>query len=223
MAAVNRRGKVIAISTAAVGVACVFAVWRALTPRADPYAGPELTLPPALVSPQELGGRRPLFDSQTTRGWQIEGPHRIQEGTLELGGAEATRAVTKHSLVEGEYVEFDFFQEGPAEAKLWVKPTLIAPLPPDPEFRRDIPFNLNLSGFLYRRWHTVRVHAGQEGTNATVTIDIQAQHEGPGRGGGANHSLPARGGCRHELVFEVAPGSKLHLRNVLVGGPMRRE
>jgi len=204
--------------TAVVGVMCLLGLSSGCGPSADPAAAPELSLPPTLVTPQELGGRRPLFDAETTTGWEIEGPHRLQDGTLELGGAEATRAVVQRSIEEGEQVEFDFFQEGPAGAELRLKPTLIRPQPPDPEFCKEFPFDLNLSGFLYKRWHTVLARLGHKGSNTEVTIDIRAEHGGPGRGGGTVHSMPARGGCRFQLVFQVAPGAKLYLRNVLVGG-----
>jgi hypothetical protein len=170
------------------------------------------------VTPEELGGRRPLFDGQTTTGWQIEGPYRIEDGTLELGGDEAVTAVLGRSLEEGERLQFDFFQEGPAGAELWAKPTLIDPQPPDPDYCKEFSFDLDLSEFAYRRWHTVRVSAALRGTNTKVTIDIRPRHDDRGMGGGAIHSLPARGGCRHQLRFEVAPGAKLYLRNVLLGG-----
>jgi hypothetical protein len=201
-----------------VALACLLAVVLWYRPLwVDPAAAPELSLPPALVTPEELGGRRALFDGRTPAGWEIEGPYRVEDGTLELGGAEAARAVLKQSLEEGERVEFAFFEEGPAGARLWIKPTLIDPQPPDPDYCKEFSFDLNLSQFAYRRWHTVRVSAGHRGTDTEVTIDIRAQHGGPGRGGGGVHSLPARGGCRHQLVFEVAPGAKLYLRNVLLG------
>ncbi len=208
---------------AVVALACLLALCWSRFYRTDPAADPELSRPPVLVTPQELGGRRLLFDGRTTAGWEIEGPYRIQDGTLELGGAEAARAALQRSLEEGEQIEFDFFQEGSAGVRLWDKPTLIDPQPPDPEYCKEFSFDLNVSELTYQRWHTVRVSTAHEGTNTKVTVDIHAQHEGPQRGGGAVHSLPARGGCRHQLVFEVAPGAKLYLRNVLLGGTSQRK
>ncbi len=209
--------------TAGVGLICLLAFYGACNSPADPAADPELALPPALVTPEELGGRQPLFDAQTTTGWQIEGPHRVQDGTLELGGAEAVSAVLQRSIEEGEQVEFDFFQEGQAGATLRLKPTLIDPQPPDPEFLYDIQYNLHLWDFLYPRWHHVDLRAGHEGTNTEVTIDIRPQHDWRGREGQATHSLPGRGGCRYQLLFQVAPGAKLYLRNVLLGGRIASE
>jgi hypothetical protein len=203
--------------TGVVALACLLVLLWYRPPWVDPFAAPELSLPPALVTPEELRGWQALFDGQTTTGWEVEGPYQIDDGTLELGGDKAVKAVLKRSLEEGEQLQFDFFQEGPAGAELWVKPTLIDPQPPDPDYCKEFSFDLNLSGFPYRRWHTVRVSARRLGTDTDVTIDIRAQHDGPGRDGGAIHSLPARGGCRHQLVFEVAPGAKLYLRNVLLG------
>ncbi len=158
-----------------VGAVCL-PLWSGCGRSADPAAAPELSRPPALVTPQELGGRQPLFDAEKTTGWQIEGPHRVQDGTLELGGAVAAKAVLERPIDEGGQVEFDFFQEGPAEAQLWFKPTLIRP-----------------------------------------------HHDEHGRNGGTIHSMPARGGCRYQLAFQVAPGAKLYLRNVLVGGQIGSE
>lgn len=197
------------------GVA-VLAVWL-LRPPTDPAADPALTRPPALVQARELGGRALLFDGRTTAGWRIEGPHHVSDGTLELGGPEPTRGTLDRPLAAGDRVEFDFFQEGPGGAVLWVRPELLDPQPPDPEFRRDIPVDLDLSGFVYRRWHAVAVRAGQDGGTARLTTTFRAHHDGVGRGGGGSYSLPARGGARHQLDFRVPTGAKLYLRNVLVG------
>jgi hypothetical protein len=184
--------------------------------RVDPHDDPSLTLPPPLVAAQEIRGSIALFEGSDLLDWKTEGLHEGNDGTLVLGGHVASTASPPRMLQEGESLEFDFFQEGQGGATLRLAPLLLAPQPPDPEFLRDVRYDLSLSGFVYKRWHHVTVRASHDGTNTRVEITIKPHHDGPGRGGGSTHSLPARGGCSYRIAFETAKDSTLHLRNMFV-------
>ena len=200
---------------ALLGVVVAVCAWW-ISSQPDPNEDPTLSLPPPIVAADAIASRRALFDGRTPAGWRIDGAHRIKDWSLELGGDTAATAALEKALEEGAAVEFDFFQEGVGGAALHIEPVLLAPQQPDPEFAREVKFDLSLAEFVYKRWHHVTVRASRQGTNTHLNIDIEAHHGGPGRGGGAVHSLPARGGCRHQLTFKSASGSRLYLRNVFL-------
>ncbi len=57
------------------------------------------TEPPALLTSAELGDSELLFDGETTAGWKIDGPARVRDGILELGGDQPATAMSSDDVV----------------------------------------------------------------------------------------------------------------------------
>lgn len=219
-----RKRLIVIALLAFVGVVAVvgFVVVPLLFPT-DPAAAPELSLPPPLLTPEKLGGRQLLFDGETTKGWKIEGPHQIKDGTLELGGAELTKATLERTVETGEQIEFDFFQEGAAGAKLWIKRTLIDPNDKYADSLRDMANRINLSSLIYRRWHAATTKFIDEGLHNDIYVEYHPVHGHFGHDVTNHDGIPTMTGCRHQVVFEIASQSKLYLRNIVIGNHDKRE
>ena len=220
-----RKALIWIIVAAVVCIAGYFAVRQAIPPLARRAAPDEFSRPPELLTGEALGERRLLFDAKTTSGLGIEGPYRIERGTLELGGAEASRAVLEQTIEAGERFQFQFFQEGTAGAKLWIKPILIDPQDPYAGFRKDFAFDLK--GYLDRLWHAGSIWFSEENSHADMRLEIRAvrddhrQYERYGLN--ASRHFPTKAGCRYQIEFEVAPQAKLYLRNIVASKRVKAE
>jgi hypothetical protein len=182
----------------------------------DPAAAPELSLPPPLLTAEQLGGRQLLFDGETTKGWKIEGPHQIKDATLELGGTELAKATLERTVESGEQIEFHFFQEGTAGAKLSIKRTFIDPKDQYAEYLRDLSSRLNLSSLIYRRWHAATTWFIDEHHHNDIYVEYHPVHGHFGQDVDNHDGIPCVAGCRYQVVFEVAPHAKLYLRNIVI-------
>jgi hypothetical protein len=84
-----------------------------------------------------------VFDGMTASEWKIEGDHEIRDGTLIIGGKQATRATLKTRVHRGFEIRFQYRTEGkdkPGVAWDWWKegsfiPGLALPMPPTKEWR----------------------------------------------------------------------------------------
>ena len=211
----------IVVLAVAAGLLGFLIAWRIIG--VDPAAAPELSLPPPLLTKEQLGERQFLFDGQTSKGWKIEGRHQIKDGTLVLGGEGLTRASLERTFDPGEQIEFHFFQEGPAGAKLWVKPTLIDPKDRWAEHRGDHSADLNLAGYVYRRWHAARASFTQDANHIDMDVRFHPLNDGLGNHAHHRRGFPSDAGCRFQVSFEVGPQARLYLRDVVIGKQVKRE
>ena len=187
----------------------------------DPAASPELSKPPALLIQQEIGEGRRLFDGKTTDGWKIEGVAKVDDDTLVLGGEQATTAILVGELGMKFKLRFDFFQEGAAKAEFRMKPVRLDPKDPAGGPQSDAMQQLNLSAFVYKRWHRCQIKANHESNHFSMGIDVEPLSDGNGMHSGQGYGFSTIAGCRCVIEFEVGPGSKLYLRNVVLHDPAK--
>ena len=187
----------------------------------DRAASPELSKPPALLTQIEIGDGRLLFDRQTTDGWKIEGVAKVVDDTLVLGGEQAATAYLVGELGMEFKLRFDFFQEGAGKAEFRMKPVLLDPKDAGGRPQRDAVQQLNLSSFVYKRWHRCQTKANHDSNHFNLSIDVQSLRDGNGLHSGHGYGFPTTAGCRCVIGFEVGPGSKLYLRNVVVDDPAK--
>lgn len=187
-----------------------------LTPGGFGADDPRLSLPPEILTPQEVGKRQRLFDHATLQGWVIKGPAAVKDGTLVLGGGTGpTTAFLTPELDPGQTLDFQFFQEGAAGATLCLRPVLRDPNDPHAKFRQDYTYPLNLSGFVYKRWHSCQLQVGHAAEHLDLSLNLSPLRDGNGLSGSSTFGFPTRHGCRCRVGFEVPPGSTVYLRNVL--------
>src|SRR4051812_47453599 len=80
------------------------------------------------MSSELIGSMVPLFDGKSTEGWRMDGPSRVYDATLEIGGDAAATARLLREFQPGETVRLHFKHVGPGhhpnDAKLYVEPIL---------------------------------------------------------------------------------------------------
>jgi hypothetical protein len=142
---------------------------------------------PNTLTPKEVAdGWLSLFDGTTTFGWKIDGPHKVVDGTLELGGDKETVATL---TTEFGYCEFHFqFNMEQRHGELTLN-----------QFKQRID-QWHFRGGL-GEWR--QVHAKVE--PAMIRYEIL----GEGYSGGRQDV-----NSRTALAFRVRPGEKLALRDL---------
>jgi hypothetical protein len=175
-----------------------------------------LMQPPPLLTSEQLGTQKLLFDSRTTDGWRITGPSRVEDGTLVIGGSDAAKAELLYEFQPEATVNFHFKHEGqagatsyPNDAIVRVIPAVDWQQPPEAELRQSA---LTPEGPL--TWHEGVIRSHHAGGLQEFQINLK-QRIGRASGPLLQHS---RGidPCRFTILFETAPGNRLLLRNVSV-------
>lgn len=185
-------------------------------------------LPPPLLTAEQTASLTPLFDGQSDEGWMIEGPAKVTDGTLEIGGDAAASGRISREFHPGDTIQFHFKHVGPGhhpdDAKLFVEPILgdeadvqtkyAWQQPPDHELRQS---GLTPIGG-QEIWHEaiIRTHYenGEKDESGRYDYTLELRQRIGQEGGPQSHHGATSAPISFRLRFQTSPGNRLLLRNV---------